>query len=183
MAYFDWSIGSTSTFGEYNAHLSQALVPEQVDVNAPETSTNAWSILPEQQDHYDVDRWPTNFEPGVNFGEYDYSILKGRGLTNLSPEPTTSGTSYDQWLFPEFCWPATERWAQPDHRTALNYDNPSASRATLEVPELMPAPSNSEPFLLLRGFEEPGVHRPRMDWGGIESGQVSDPFYEVGGQT
>ena len=182
MAYFNWPIGSTFTFGEYNAYLNQALVPEQVDFNAPGTFTNGWSAPPEQGYYYDVDRWPTSLEPEVNFGEYDYRTLKGRGLTYLSPA-TTSGTSYDQWLFPEFCWPATERYAQPDYRTALNYDYPSASRATLEVPELMPAPSNTEPFVLMRGFEEPSVHRPRTDWGGNGSGQISDPFYEVGGRT
>ena len=184
MAYFNWpntSLYSTSTSGGYDVCPSQVFVPEHMDVCAPETSANGWGVH-SQQYYDDVDRWPTSLEPEVNFGEYDYRTLKGRGLTYLSPA-TTSGTSYDQWLFPEFCWPATERYAQPDYRTTLNYNNPSASRATLAIPDLIPAPSNSEPFVLMRGFEEPSVHRPRTDWGGNESGQISDPFYQVGGQT
>ena len=125
------------------------------------------------------DGWPINLSPG----EYDYSILKGSGLTHLSPEPTTSEPFYDEWFYLENCWPANEQCAQPDHRAALSYDNPPTSNGSSEVPETTPAPSDSKPFLLLRGFEEPSAHRPRTDWEGYESGEISDTEYEVGGQT
>ena len=182
MAYFNWpdtSLCSTSTFGEYDIYPSQAFFPEHVNVCAPETSANGWGVR-SQQDYDDVDRWPTSLNPEVNLGKYKYGILKSRSLTYLSPEPTTSGTSYDQRLDPEFHWPTTEQCTQPNY-TILNYDNPFASIAALEAPGLMPAPSNSEPSLLLGGFEEASTHRPRTDWGGNESEQVTDTSYVVGG--
>ena len=180
MACLNWpdmSLYTASTFGEYDVYPSQVFVEEHMDVCAPETSANGWGVR-EQQDHDDVDRWPTSLEPEVNFGKHNYNILKSRGLTCLSPEPTTSGTSYDQWLYPELHWHITEQYLQPDYTT---YGNLFASAATLEAHGSIPAPGNSEPFLLLGGFEEQGIHQPRTDWGGDESEQITDTLYAVGG--
>ena len=181
MAYFNWpntSLYSTSASGGYDVCPSQVFVPEQMDVCAPETSANGWGVHSRQY-YDDVDRWPTSLEPEANLGKYKYSILKSRGLTYLSPEPTTSGTSYDQWLHTGLHWPTIEQYTQPDYGI-LNYDNIFASAATLGAPELLPAPSNSEPSLLLGGFEEPSTHRPRTDWGGNENEQITDTLYAVG---
>ena len=180
MACLNWpnmSLYSTSTSGEYYGCPSQVFVSEHMGVCAPETSANGWGVR-EQQDYDDVDRWPTSLEPEVNLGKHNYNILKSRGLTCLSPEPTTSGTSYDQWLYPELHWHTTEQYIQPDYTT---YGNLFASAATLDAPELGPVPSNSEPSLLQGGFEEPVIHPPRTEWGGNESEQITDMLYAVGG--
>ena len=196
MACFNWAntdFYSNSTSGEYDGCLTQALVPEQVDVGIPETLTNGW-IADDQQYYDDVARWPTSLRPETNFGKRDCSTLKGCGHTYIFPESTpceTQTQGYDQWVYPENYWPTTQRYAQPNHATQQyarpDYTTPSydasADTATLEAPESTPALSNSEPSLLLRDFEESSAHRPQIDWEDDQSGQVTDTFCVVGGQT
>ena len=192
MAYFNYTnFCSNSTSGEYDGCLSQASVPDQVDVYAPETSTNGW--VEYDQRYYDnVARWPTSLRPEANLGKRDYSTLRGRGLTYISPGPTSYETQthgYDQWVYPEHHWPTAQQDAQPNYitqqyarsdytthqyawpnYTTQNYDA-SANTATLEASELLPAPSNSEPS------------QPRIDWEDNQSGHITDVPYVVGGRT
>ena len=202
MAYFNYTnFCSNSTSGEYDGCLSQASVPDQVDVYAPETSTNGW-VEYDQRYNDDVARWPTSLRPEANLGKRDCSTLKGRGLTYISPGSTSYETQtqgYDQWVYPEHYRSATHQDAQPNYETQQgaqptyttqqyarsdyatqqyawpNYTtqnyDASANTATLEASELLPAPSNSEPS------------QPRIDWEDNQSGHITDVPYVVGGRT
>ena len=248
MAYFNWPNTTPypkSTYSEHDGYLSQVLAFEQVDASAPETSTNGWSASG-QQSYDDVARWPTSLYPEVNLGKRNYSTLKGRVLTYISPASTSSSTQtqgYDRWIYPACYLPRTEQYTQPDYTipnyasnlttsnsnyaatsnyTAPNYTTPnyitsnyttptyitptyttpsyitqnhatpsyatpnygaSASTATLEAPELLPALDSSQPSPLLRDLKEGSARRSQIDGEGDQSGQIADTPCEVGSQT
>ena len=136
MAFLNWpntTLYPNSTYSEHDGCLSQALAFEQVDISAPETSTNGWSASG-QQSYDDVARWPTSLYPEVNLGKRNCSTLKGRVLTYISPASTSSETQtkgYDQWIYPEHYLPTTEQYTQPDY-TIPNY----ASNLTTSNPNI-----------------------------------------------
>lgn len=167
MVRFNWTNKIpylTSTSGEYDACLSQALIPGRVDVCVPEASVYDWRVSG-QQDYDNVDHWPTSLRPETSFSRYDYSPLKARGPTYLSPESAISGISYkeqtqpyDQCLYLEHHWPTSGQYAQPDgsttlNSTTLNYGDPSASTTTSGTSGFIPAHFNGKPLLLLRDFK------------------------------
>ena len=155
MAYFnntnDASFHSTSyTSGELDAYpvLSLVSATEEANSEAPGTFTNGWGVG--GQPGYTVGS-PTSLRAEPSFGEHDYALLNGRGLTCVSPgsvppvPPYTVHTpGYDHLPYSEHYWPITGRDAQYYRSSIVSRDNSFASTAVLEAPTVIPAPSSSK---------------------------------------
>ena len=140
MSYFNGdntNFYPTSTLGGFDDYPHQMPVLEHVDVCIPQTSTNGWSIH-EQQGYAGGSL--TSLRPEASFGEYNHGPLKSHNLTRISPDSTSSETSYEVQTqshnrpsSSKGYVPVVGKYAQSYYSSILGRDNSFASAAASEA--------------------------------------------------
>jgi len=159
MAYFnhvnnDTFYPASTTSGEFGAYpfLGQMSANDEGSVPTSDPFANGWGVG--GQGGY-MDSEPMGFQAVTSFGEDNSSLPAGRRLTRGFPESVPLVTSqtiqthdYGQPPYPEYYWPPTDQYAQPDYSGATDLANYFANTMTLEAPVEVPTPSSSKRFFL-----------------------------------
>ena len=199
MAYYlnntsDASYYSTSyTSGELDAYtlLSQTSANEETNNEVSNTFTAGWGVG--GQPGCTVGS-STSLRAEANFGEHNYVLLNGCGLTCVSPGSVSSASpytvqtpGYNHLSYPEHYWPMTSQYTQSYHSGIVSRDSSFAGMAASEASVAIPAPSSSKCPFLMQDSEELGVHQPQkvpLDcWRADESGSSVNTFYTVSAQV